>query len=448
MAKDKKQMISLVWDLISIVLMAVSVVTLFVLPAATYKYRMKTYGLSGSGLLLGRSIAGGSFQVKPNLGLWLVVVLCVIAILGLIIFGRKKAKFAAELQAIAGIAGMLATVLSATKLQQNLWGVKGVGAQYGLYVAPILSIFVTIIAVKRLSDHKILTALDFMVLPGMIYFLINNYIPMFGLYIAFKKPDYEKGLWNSPWVGLKNFQSLFKTDALFRITRNTLLYNLVFIVLGIVLGILVGICLAELSKKFLQKSYQTLILLPQLISYVIIAYIVYGFFSNENGFINNTILAGREPINFYAEQVWWPFILTFINQWKMIGYNSIIFLASIVGIDRSLYEAAKVDGATKWKQIRYVTLPQLKPTVITLFVLQCGRIFYSDFGLFYQVPLDNGALYDVTDTVDTFVYRQLMVSNNISISSAASFYQAIIGFIIVMAVNMIVRKIDKENAMF
>ncbi len=448
MEKDKKKQLWLILDMVAIVLMAASVVTMFILPATNYKFHMKTYGLTGSGLLLGRSIAGNSFTIKPVLSLWLVVVLMVAAIMSLLFLRNKKAKLAAELQAIAGIAGIIVPILVASKLHQTIWGVKGVSAQYGLYVTTVLSVFVTVFAIKKLSDHKVLCALDFMVLPGMIYLFINNYIPMFGLYIAFKKPDYAKGLWNSPWVGLKNFKSLFKTDALFRITRNTLLYNFVFIILGIVLGILVGICLAELTSKLLQKTYQTLILLPQLISYVIIAYIVYGFFSSETGFINNTILGGEDTINFYAEQVWWPFILTFINQWKMIGYNSIIFLASIVGIDRSLYEAAKVDGASKWKQIRYVTLPQLKPTVITLFVLQCGRIFYSDFGLFYQVPLDNGALYNVTDTVDTFVYRQLMVSNNISISSAASFYQAVVGFIIVMVVNLIVRKVDKENAMF
>ena len=153
-------------------------------------------------------------------------------------------------------------------------------------------------------------------------------------------------------------------------------------------------------------------------------------------------------MNFYAEKKYWPFILIFINIWKQLGYNGIVFLSSIIGIDYGLYEAARVDGATKWEQIRSITLPQLKPTIMTLFLLQVGRIFYSDFGLFYQVPLNAGALLDVTNTIDTYVYRALMVNNNISIASAASTYQAIVGFVLVLAVNMIVRKVDRENAMF
>lgn len=162
----------------------------------------------------------------------------------------------------------------------------------------------------------------------------------------------------------------------------------------------------------------------------------------------NKLLGEGNEINFYATKKYWPFILIFVNVWKQLGYNGIIFLSSIVGIDRSIYEASRVDGASKWKQIRYITIPLLKPTVITLGLLQVGRIFYSDFGLFYQVPLDSGALYSVTNTIDTYVYRCLMVLNNISTASAASTYQAVVGFIIVFAVNMIVRKLDKENALF
>jgi ABC-type polysaccharide transport system permease subunit len=284
-----------------------------------------------------------------------------------------------------------------------------------------------------------------MVLPGLLYFVINNYIPMFGIYIAFKKVDYSKGLWGSDWVGFDNFKYLFSTSDAFIITRNTILYNVAFIVLGILSGIIVGICLSEVYSKFLQKTYQTSILLPQLISYVIVSYIVYAFLSNESGLITKML---KEPINFYAEKKYWPFILIFINIWKQLGYNGIVFLSSIVGIDFSMYEAARVDGATKWQQIRSITIPQLKPTIMTLFLLQVGRIFYSDFGLFYQVPLNAGALMDVTNTIDTYVYRALMVNNNISIASAASTYQAVVGFVIVFAVNMFVRKIDRENAMF
>jgi ABC-type polysaccharide transport system permease subunit len=213
------------------------------------------------------------------------------------------------------------------------------------------------------------------------------------------------------------------------------------------MGIVVGICLADIFSKKWQKFFQTSILLPQLISMVIVAYIVYAFFSNETGMLNK-ILGDKNAVNFYCTPKYWPFILIFISTWKMLGYNSIIFLSSIVGIDKSLYEAANVDGANKWVQIKYVTLPLLKPTIITVLLLQTGRIFYSDFGLFYQVPMNSGALYTVTNTIDTYVYRALMVSNNISMASAVSTYQAIVGFIIVLSVNMIVRKLDRENALF
>ena len=316
----------------------------------------------------------------------------------------------------------------------------------------VLGFIVLFRGLYLLWKNKVVSALDFMVIPGMLYFIINNYIPMVGIVIAFKKVNYSKGIFASPWVGFENFKMLFANNGSFFdsnawiITRNTLLYNVAFIVLGTIVGILVGICLADIAKKALQKFFQTSILLPQLISMVIVAYIVYAFFSNETGLINS--LLGDNAINFYAEKKVWPFTLIFIFIWKQVGYNAIIFLSSIVGISKEIYEAARVDGATRWQQIRYLTLPLLKPTVITLCMLQVGRIFYSDFGLFYQVPLDSGALYDVTQTIDTYVYRMLMTMNNISVSSAASTYQAIVGFVLVLVVNGIVRRMDKENALF
>ena len=353
----------------------------------------------------------------------------------------------------------------ATSIAGTLKKAKKVSIQAGSVILVVAGFYVLIRTLYVLYKNKTVSALDFMAVPGMLYFVINNYIPMVGILLAFKKVDYSKGLIASDWVGFDNFKMLFQSNGNFFtsnawiITRNTLLYNAVFIVLGIVTGVIVGICLAGITNKFLQKFFQTSILLPQLISYVIVAYIVYAFLSNETGLINHLLGEGN-AINFYAEKKYWPFILTFVFIWKQIGYNGIIFLSSIVGIDKSVLEAAKVDGCTKWQQLRYVTLPllkptiitlamlQLKPTIMTLFLLQVGRIFYSDFGLFYQVPLNSGALYDVTNTVDTYVYRMLMTMNNISVASAASTYQAIVGFILVFIVNMIVRRHDKENALF
>lgn len=416
-------------------------------PYGHYRYKGHTFTLSGFKFMMGATVSGGHVTITPNVLLIAAVVLSVVIILLGLAASKMKTKINSGITVLAAIVTVILNVKFTTSVPNLLDGAKKAGASYGSIIAVVAAGVLIVVCLKVLSDEKVLSALDFMLIPGMLYLVINNYIPMFGIYIAFKKVDYSVGIWNSDWVGLTNFKYLFSTSDAWIITRNTLLYNAVFIVLGIITGIIVGICLSELFSKAFQKLYQTTILLPQLISMVIVAYIVYAFFSNETGLVNH-LLGDENAINFYAEKKYWPFILIFINTWKQLGYNAIIFLSSIVGIDKSLYEAARVDGASKWKQITQITMPQLRPTIITLFTLQVGRIFYSDFGLFYQVPLDAGALYNVTNTVDTYVYRALLVSNNISTSSAASTYQAICGFILVFAVNMIIRKLDKENAMF
>ena len=224
-----------------------------------------------------------------------------------------------------------------------------------------------------------------MILPGVLYLFINNYIPMAGIFIAFKDIDFSLGIFKSKWVGFKNFEFLFKTSDAWIITRNTLLYN---------------------------KSI------------------------------------GADGINWYSEKKHWPFILVFVNTWKGAGYGCIVYLAAILGIDQSLYESARVDGAGKIRQIFSITLPLLKPTIITMVMMSIGRIFYSDFGLFYQVTMNSGALYDYTSTIDTYVYRALLQRNDLAMSSAAAVYQSVVGFVIIVAVNALVRKIDADNALF
>ena len=319
---------------------------------------------------------------------------------------------------------------------------------YGRILAVVFALLMIVRAFHILYQNKAVVALDFMALPGVLYFLINYYFPMFGIFIAFKKVDYSVGIWKSDWVGFSNFKYLFSTEDAWIMTRNTILYNAAFIVIGMVVGIVIGIMLYEIVNRTWQKIFQTTILLPQLISMIIVAYIVYGFLSNEAGFINKAILGDENAIDFYASKQYWPALLIGVNTWKLMGYNAIIFLSSIAGIDKSMYEAAKVDGATKMQQIFRVTLPMLKPTVITLLIMQIGRIFYSDFGLFLQVPMSSGVLYSVTQTIDTYVYRALMTLNQIGKASAASVYQSVVGFVVVLVANGIVRKVDKENAMF
>lgn len=301
---------------------------------------------------------------------------------------------------------------------------------------------------KKRIQWKLYLPLYLMMLPGIVYLVINNYIPMGGLVLAFKKYNYQLGMWKSPWNGLKNFKFLVMSSDAFKMIRNTLGYNLVFIVLGTIIAIIVAILLNEVKAVRAKKSYQTLILIPYLISSVIVSYIVFAFLSQDNGFVNNTLLGAGHKISWYTEPKYWPFILTFVQMWKSFGYNSIIYYATIIGIDPTYYEAASIDGAGKIRQIFSVTLPCLKPTIITLTLLSVGRIFYSDFGLFYQVPMNSGTLLDATQTIDTYVYRALITSNDIGRSAAAGFLQSMLGFVLVFSANLLVNKIDKENALF
>ena len=295
----------------------------------------------------------------------------------------------------------------------------------------------------NLWRHK---ELYLMMLPGIIYLLINNYLPIGGLSLAFKKYDYSKGILGSAWNGLSNFKFLFGTKDAAMIIRNTLGYNFVFIVLGTVLAVAVAIILNEIRADLPKKIYQVFILIPYLVSMVVVSYIAFAFLSTDNGFINNSILHKR--VNWYMTPKYWPFILTFVNLWKSFGYNSIIYYATVIGIDTSLYEAAVVDGANRWQRILHVTLPGLRPTIITMTLLAVGRVFYSDFGLFYQVPMNSGMLYDVTTTIDVYVYKGLIILNDVGRSAAAGFFQSVCGFILVLTANFVVSKVDKDNALF
>ena len=288
-----------------------------------------------------------------------------------------------------------------------------------------------------------------LILPSLIYIFINNYIPMGGIIVAFKQFSAKKGIWGSDWIGFKNFEYLLKGDAAV-IIRNTICYNIVFIILNMVVGVALAILITDVACSSLKKIYQSAILLPFLLSMVIVSYIVFAFLSGETGMINKGILEplGKEPIMWYSNTKPWPFILTFVNLWKGVGYGTLIYISGIAGIDKSLFEAAELDGASRWQSIRNITLPGLKPSLITMTLLSVGKIFYSDFGLFYQVPQNSGALYSVTDTVDTYVYRALMSSGGIGRSSAAGVIQSGVGFILVIASNAIVNKISKENALF
>ncbi|MBQ8972590.1 MAG: sugar ABC transporter permease [Clostridia bacterium] len=289
-----------------------------------------------------------------------------------------------------------------------------------------------------------------MMLPGVIYLIINNYIPMAGLIIAFKDLNFRKGILGSDWIGFANFRYLFATSDALLITRNTVLYNVVFIALNNFLGVTVAILLNDMTALKAKKFYQSAVLLPYLISMVIISYLVFAFLSNDRGFLNRTVLPifGQQGPSWYTNASLWPPILIFVNAWKNVGYLCVLYLSSILGINKEFYEAASLEGASKWQQIKYITLPLIKPTIIMMVLIMIGKIFYADFGLFYHVPMDSGALYKTTNVIDTYVYRGLLKTGDVGMSSAAGLYQSVVGFILVLTSNLVVRKVSPENALF
>lgn len=248
--------------------------------------------------------------------------------------------------------------------------------------------------------------LYFMALPALVYLFINNYLPMTGLVVAFKNFNYKDGIFGSPWCGFANFEYLFSTSTSFIITRNTIVYNAVFIILNTVAGVAAAVLLNEIRSKKAVTVFQTTMIIPYLLSMIIIGYLVFAFLSSENGFINKHVLnfLGVELISWYASPKVWPWLLIFINTLKNFGFLALIYYSTLISVSNEYYEAAKLDGANKWQQIWYITIPYLKPTIITMVLLSVGRVFYSDFGLFYQVPQNSGALYSVTNTIDTYVY--------------------------------------------
>lgn len=292
-------------------------------------------------------------------------------------------------------------------------------------------------------------------LPTVVWYILFCYLPMFGIIIAFKQfrplPDagFIMSLIKSEFVGFDNFKFLFATPDAWIVFRNTLAYNAVFIVLDIVIPVALAIMISQLHSQKLAKVCQTAMFLPHFLSWVVVSYFVFAFLSVDKGLLNQLYKAlGWESVEWYMQPRYWPYILTFLHLWKGMGYGMVVYLASISGIDISLYEAALIDGSTKWQQVKYITLPMLKPIITIMFILSVGHIFTTDFGLFYNIPRNSGPLINVTQTIDVYVYKALMGMNNIGFSSAAAFLQSIFGFITITTANWIVRKIDPNSSLF
>lgn len=293
-------------------------------------------------------------------------------------------------------------------------------------------------------------------LPTVVWFIAFCYIPLFGIVFAFKNYKVKRGkgflyslFVNSKWVGLKNFRFLFLSSDIWNIFRNTLGYNIVFICIGVTLPVALAIMITQLRSKKLAKVCQTAVFMPHFLSWVVISYFVYAFLSTDMGLLNTIVTSlGGERIRWYQEKAYWPYILVFINTWKTFGYSMVVYMATITGIDQSLYESAVIDGATKWQQCKGITIPLLRPVISIMFILNVGNIFSTDFGLFYQVTRDSGSIIDVTQTLDVYVYKATMESNNYGYSAAASLLQNTLGCIMLIAANLAVKKIDPDSGLF
>lgn len=298
---------------------------------------------------------------------------------------------------------------------------------------------------KKLIHDKQLLILS---LPAMIYIFIFNYIPMYGIILAFKNFDLRKGILGSKWVWFENFRFLFMSgDAAFRITRNTILLNILFIISGTIMGVLFAILLFELSRR-LVKIYQTILFIPFFVSWVVGSYLLLGLLDYQ-GFVNNIIVQfGGERILWYNDPAYWPVILMLASIWKGIGYSCIIYYTGLLGIDPEYYDAAKMDGASWLQRVKNITLPLLTPLISLLLIMSIGGIIRADFGMFFQLTRDSKMLYPVTDVIDTFVYRSLMKMGDYGMSSAASLYQSVVGFIMILLGNFIAKKINEDYSLF
>jgi putative aldouronate transport system permease protein len=288
-----------------------------------------------------------------------------------------------------------------------------------------------------------------MCLPVILVLFLFNYMPMIGLSLAFKKFSYSEGLWNSPWVKFDNFKFLLASSQTFwRMTRNTLMYYFIFTFLGMFLNITVAIGIDQFVFKKLGKTFQSIMIVPAFISYAAVQFIVYAFFSN-NGMINNIIQSfGGDPIRWYTAASWWPFILTVVKMWNGVGYGSVLYMSVLAGIDQQMYEAAQIDGANKRQQIFNITLPSLIPMITIMLLLSVGGIMRSDTGLFYQVTRNSGILYPTTQVIDSYILNAIMTTPDIGYSAATTFYQSVVGLIMILAANGVVRKLAPENALF
>jgi putative aldouronate transport system permease protein len=288
-----------------------------------------------------------------------------------------------------------------------------------------------------------------MFVPVTVYFLVFAYLPMTGIVMAFKEFNYRDGIWFSPWNGLKNFEFFFRSGKAWLVTRNTILYNLTFLACYTFFSMLVAILISEMVGKYFKKLAQSFMFLPYFISWVVVASMVYNFFNYDYGLFNMVLkFFGRAPIDIYSNPRYWYVLLPIFYVWKWVGFGSVLYLAAIMGIDQEQYEAATIDGATAFQKIYHITLPALRPTMVILILLGLGRIMRGEFAMFYQLIGNNGLLLNATDIIDTLVFRAVVVTNDFGMAAAAGFYQSVLSFAIIVGANALVRKFERDYAIF
>lgn len=298
-------------------------------------------------------------------------------------------------------------------------------------------------------DIKKNRTLWIMALPAIFLVILLMYIPMAGIILAFKDYKYNLGVFSSPWSGLENFRFFFISGTGLLVTRNTILYNLMNLITSQGIAIIIAIVLSEMKGKYFKKISQSIIFLPYFISWIIVGVFVYNIFNYETGTLNTILKSlGGKPLDLYSMPTAWIFIIAFFNSWKWVGYISVIYIAAITNIDAECFEAADIDGANIFQKVIYITIPSIKPTIVIMLLLNISKILRGDFQMFYQIVGNNGQLFNATDVIDTFVFRSLINSGDMSMSSAATFYQSVLCFAIIMAVNGVVKKLSPENALF
>ncbi len=301
---------------------------------------------------------------------------------------------------------------------------------------------------KGLRTFRKNRELFLLTIPGVLFIFIFNYIPLYGLVLPFKDYRFDLGFWKSPWVGFQNFRFLFSGDDALRITRNTVVLNALFIVVLLLFSIIFALILFEMSRKFV-KLYQTIMFFPFFLSWVVVSYVFLALLDMDHGLVNMLLQKlHMDPVLWYNESSYWPSLLVSANTWKNVGYYTIIYYTGLLGIDSELFDAADIDGANKWHKIKNISIPMLKPLITLLLLLQIGKIFYGNFDLFYNLTRDSSLLYPTTDVIDTYVYRSLKGAGDLGMSSAAGAYQSVVGFVLVLVTNWIIRRYDKENALF